>query len=48
MRRIRSFPGFFFCGLSKAHAGATAVLVDEFDAGGFQSASDRELIGGRQ
>ena len=27
-----SFPRFLFCGLSKAHAGATAVLVDELDA----------------
>jgi hypothetical protein len=35
MRRIRSFPGFFVCGLSKADAGATAVLVDELDASGF-------------
>jgi hypothetical protein len=28
-------PGLFFCGLSKAHAGAAAVLVDELDASQF-------------
>jgi hypothetical protein len=30
-----SLPGFSHDGLSKAHAGATAVLVDEFHADGF-------------
>lgn len=29
-----SFSRFFFCGLSKPHAGTAAVLVDELDAGG--------------
>ena len=32
MRRIYSFPRLFFYGLSKAHTGATPVLVDEYDA----------------
>jgi hypothetical protein len=31
--RTGSFPRLFFCGLSKADAGATAVLVDELHAG---------------
>jgi hypothetical protein len=30
-----SLPGFSLGGLSKTHSGATTVLVDEFDAGGF-------------
>jgi hypothetical protein len=32
--RFRLFDRFFFYGLSKAHSGTAAVLVDEFDAGG--------------
>jgi hypothetical protein len=28
---------FFFCGLPKSHPRATAVLVNEFDAGQFES-----------
>ena len=34
--RMRSFPRFFFCGLSKAYPGTAAVLVDELDAGSFE------------
>jgi len=32
--RFRLFDRFFFYGLSKAHSGTAAVLVDEFDARG--------------
>jgi hypothetical protein len=35
--RTGSFQRFFFCALSKAHPGTAAVLVDEFDAGSFES-----------
>ena len=31
--------------LAQAHSGAAAVLVDEFDAGRFQGASDRKFVG---
>jgi hypothetical protein len=41
-----SLPGFCTDRLSKPHAGAPAVLVDELDARRFQRATDRELIGG--
>ena len=34
-----SLPWFSLCGLSKAHSGATAVLVDEFDACLFKGSS---------
>ena len=34
-RRYSLFPRLIFCRLSQAHSGTTAVLVDEFDAGGF-------------
>jgi hypothetical protein len=44
--RIGLFAELFFAGLSKPYTGATAVLVDEFDAGGFQGAADRELVSG--
>ena len=37
MRRIHSIPRFIPCGLSKAHAGTTAVLVDELNAGRYFS-----------
>jgi len=39
-----SFPKFFFCGLSKAHAGASPVLVDELDAGNLQGSANGEII----
>jgi hypothetical protein len=35
-RQTVSFRGFSLYGFSKPHAGATAVLVDEFDAGTLQ------------
>jgi hypothetical protein len=34
-RRALSFARLFFRGLSEPYAWTTAVLVDEFDAGGF-------------
>ena len=34
-RRDPLFPGLIFWGLSEAHPGATAVLVNELDTGGF-------------
>ena len=41
---IDYFPRFSFRGVRSRTPGATAVLVDEYDAGGFQGATDRELI----
>ena len=32
---------------SQAYPGATAVLVDKFDAGGFQCAAHRQVVGSR-
>jgi hypothetical protein len=40
-------PRFVFCGFSQAHSGTTPVLVDEFDAGGFQGSTNREVIRSR-
>jgi hypothetical protein len=36
---IRLFDGFVFSALSKAHSGATTILVDEFHAGVLKGAS---------
>jgi len=44
--RFRLFDRFFFYGLSKAHSGTAAVLVDELDAGGFQCAANRKIVRG--
>src|SRR6476661_2004006 len=37
---LHYFRDLIFWGLSKAHPGATAVLVDELDAGGLERAPD--------
>jgi hypothetical protein len=29
----------------QAYAGATSILIDEFDAGGFQGTANRQIIG---
>src|ERR1700730_7305799 len=42
--RFRLFDRFFFHGLSKAPSGTAAVLVDELDAGSFQSPTDRKIV----
>jgi mRNA interferase MazF len=39
-RRIGLFAGLFFSRFSKPNTGATAVFVDEFDAGGFHRFQD--------
>jgi hypothetical protein len=39
--RTHSFARPFFSRLSKTHTRATAVLVDEFDAGGLERAPNR-------
>jgi hypothetical protein len=39
-----SFPRFSRYGLSKPHSWATAVLVDELDAGGFQGSTDGKVV----
>ena len=41
---LHYFRDLSFGGLSEAHPGTTAVLVDELDAGCFQGAADCELI----
>jgi hypothetical protein len=40
-----SFPRLFFCRLPKANAGASAVFVDEFDAGVLES-TPNDIEGG--
>src|SRR5260370_19893628 len=40
--------GFFWSlTLSQAHPGPAAILIDEFDAGSFQSAANRQVVGCR-
>jgi hypothetical protein len=41
-----SFSNLFFCRLSKAHAGATAILIYEFDASVFQASANGEVVRG--
>jgi hypothetical protein len=38
------FAGLFFSRLPKSYAGATAVLIDELDTGGFQCAANGQLV----
>jgi hypothetical protein len=42
--RSRAFLRRFF----QSYAWASAILVDELDAGGFECAADGEVIGGRK
>jgi hypothetical protein len=44
VRRTELFAWFFFARFSKTYAGATAVLVNELDAGGFQCAANSEVV----
>jgi hypothetical protein len=39
------FARYFVARLSQTDARASAVFVDEFDAGGFQGSTNSELIG---
>ena len=41
------FPRLVFGGLSEPNPGTAAVLIDEVDAGRFQSSSDGQLISSR-
>lgn len=45
--RIGLFAGLFFSRFSKPNTGATAVLVDELDAGNFKSTSDDSRVARR-
>jgi hypothetical protein len=42
--RSSSDVGTAWCAFAKADAGTSPVLVDEFDAGGFQSAANCQVI----
>jgi hypothetical protein len=44
--RIGLFAGLFFSRFSKPNTGATAVLVDELDAGSFQGSANGESATG--
>ena len=44
LQQHRLFAGLLLSRLPKSYTGATAVLVDEFDAGGFQCLAQRGLV----
>ena len=46
LRRTNSFPGPSFSRASKPYSRATTVFVDEFDTGGLQGPTNRQVIRG--
>ena len=44
MQQNRLFAGLFLSRLPKSYTGATAVLVDELDTGGFQGTANGQVV----